>query len=156
MRSCTLETPLTKVLYESYNNFKIQFFVGDYNEYFGLNTDTEAFVYLMLANKLLHTLSDDMITVGEDVSGMPAMCRPVDEGGAGFDYRLAMAIPDIWIKLLKEQKDEDWNMSNIVHTLTNRRWMEKCIAYAESHDQALVGDKTIAFWLMDKEMYVGM
>ena len=121
-----------------------------------MNTDTEAFVYLMLANKLLHTLSDDMITVGEDVSGMPAMCRPVDEGGAGFDYRLAMAIPDIWIKLLKEQKDEDWNMSNIVHTLTNRRWMEKCIAYAESHDQALVGDKTIAFWLMDKEMDVGM
>ena len=76
-------------------------------------------------------------------------------GGTGFDYRLAMAIPDVWIKLLKEQKDEDWNMSFLVHTLTNRRWMEKCIAYAESHDQALVGDKTIAFWLMDKEMYTG-
>ena len=66
-----------------------------------------------------------------------------------------MAIPDVWIKLLKEQKDEDWNMSFLVHTLTNRRWMEMCIAYAESHDQALVGDKTIAFWLMDKEMYTG-
>ena len=66
-----------------------------------------------------------------------------------------MAIPDVWIKLLKEQKDEDWNMSFLVHTLTNRRWMEKCIAYAESHDQALVGDKTVAFWLMDKEMYTG-
>jgi 1,4-alpha-glucan branching enzyme len=66
-----------------------------------------------------------------------------------------MAIPDMWIKMLKEQKDEDWSMGHIVHTLTNRRWMEKCIAYAESHDQALVGDKTIAFWLMDKEMYTG-
>ncbi len=77
-------------------------------------------------------------------------------GGAGFDYRLAMAIPDMWIKMLKEQKDEDWNMGFMIHTLTNRRLQEKCIAYAESHDQALVGDKTIAFWLMDKEMYTGI
>ena len=66
-----------------------------------------------------------------------------------------MALPDMWIKMLKEQKDEDWNIGNIVHTLTNRRWQEKCIAYAESHDQALVGDKTLAFWLMDKDMYTG-
>ena len=78
------------------------------------------------------------------------------KGGGGFDYRLAMAIPDMWIKLLKEQKDEDWNIGNIVHTLSNRRWMEPCISYAESHDQALVGDKTLAFWMMDKEMYTGM
>ena len=129
---------------------------GDYNEYFGLNTDTEALVYMMLANHLLHTISPDMITVAEDVSGMPALCRPVEEGGGGFDYRLAMAIPDMWIKMIKEQKDEDWKIGDIVHTLTNRRWMEKCISYAESHDQALVGDKTLAFWLMDKEMYTGM
>lgn len=74
----------------------------------------------------------------------------------GFDYRLAMAIPDKWIKLLKETKDEDWNMSEICWTLSNRRWMEKAVAYSESHDQALVGDKTIAFWLMDKEMYTHM
>lgn len=133
-----------------------QGFSGDYNEYFGLNTDTEAYVYLMLANHLLHTISKEMITVAEDVSGMPALCRPTSEGGGGFDYRLAMAIPDMWIKMLKEQQDEDWNLDNIVHTLTNRRWMENCIAYAESHDQALVGDKTLAFWLMDKEMYTGM
>lgn len=66
---------------------------------------------------------------------MPGSCRPVSEGGIGFDYRLAMAIPDKWIKLLKETSDDDWNMGNIVHTLTNRRWMEKTIAYAESHDQ---------------------
>jgi 1,4-alpha-glucan branching enzyme len=91
-----------------------------------------------------------------DVSGMPTLCRPISEGGIGFDYRLAMAIPDMWIKILKEKRDEDWDMGNIVHTLTNRRYMEKAIAYCESHDQALVGDKTIAFWLMDKEMYTNM
>ncbi|XP_066995367.2 1,4-alpha-glucan-branching enzyme [Anabrus simplex] len=131
-------------------------FSGNYDEYFGLNVDTEAVVYLMLANYMLHTLYPEVTTIAEDVSGMPALCRPVTEAGTGFDYRLGMAIPDKWIKLLKETKDDDWNMGNIVHTLTNRRWMEKTIAYAESHDQALVGDKTIAFWLMDKEMYTHM
>ncbi|CAG0893600.1 unnamed protein product [Darwinula stevensoni] len=128
-------------------------FSGDYNEYFGMATDTEALVYLMLANHMLHELYPNVITVAEDVSGMPALCRPVHEGGTGFDYRLGMAIPDKWIKMLKESKDEDWNMEELVWTLINRRHMEKTIAYAESHDQALVGDKTIAFWLMDKEMY---
>lgn len=131
-------------------------FSGDYNEYFGLNADTESLVYLMLANHLLHTLSPNMITIAEEVSGMPALCRPVAEGGTGFDYRLGMAIPDKWVELLKEQKDDEWNIGNIIHTLSNRRWGEKTIAYAESHDQALVGDKTIAFWLMDKEMYSHM
>jgi len=131
-------------------------FSGGYHEYFGMNTDTEAYNYLMLANHLLHTLSSEMITIAEDVSGMPAICRPVPEGGAGFDYRLAMAIPDMWIKYLKEKKDEDWNIGHIVHTLTNRRYKEPCISYAESHDQALVGDKTLAFWMMDKDMYTGM
>ncbi|KAL0267822.1 UNVERIFIED_CONTAM: hypothetical protein PYX00_009975 [Menopon gallinae] len=133
-----------------------QGFSGNYEEYFGLNVDTDSIVYLMLANSLLHESYPNVITIAEDVSGMPACCRPVSEGGLGFDYRLGMAIPDVWIKLLKEVKDEDWDMGKIVHTLTNRRWMEKTIAYAESHDQALVGDKTIAFWLMDKEMYTHM
>jgi len=128
-------------------------FSGDYREYFGDNTDLEAVVYLMLANKMIHDLYPDAITIAEDVSGMPTLCRPVDEGGVGFDYRLAMAIPDMWIKILKHQKDDDWNMGDICWTLTNRRYKEKTIAYAESHDQALVGDKTLAFWLMDKEMY---
>lgn len=129
-------------------------FSGDYNEYFGMNTDTEALIYLMLANHMLHTLyKKNMTTIAEDVSGMPALCRPVSEGGTGFDFRLAMALPDKWIELLKHSKDEEWPMGEIVHTMTNRRWGEKCVAYAESHDQALVGDKTIAFWLMDKEMY---
>jgi 1,4-alpha-glucan branching enzyme len=78
------------------------------------------------------------------------LCRPVEEGGQGFDYRLAMAIPDLWIKLMKHSRDEDWEISKIVSELENRRYGEKHVAYAESHDQALVGDKTIAFWLMDK------
>lgn len=76
-----------------------------------------------------------MILIIQDVSGMPASCRPVNEGGTGFDYRLGMAIPDMWIKILKEETDENWKMGHIVHTLTNRRWMEGTVAYAESHDQ---------------------
>lgn len=133
-----------------------QGFSGHYDEYYGLNVDVEGVVYLMLANHVLHGLYPEMITIAEDVSGMPAGCRPVNEGGLGFDYRLAMAIPDKWIKLLKETKDEDWKVGDICWTLSNRRWMEKTVAYSESHDQALVGDKTIAFWLMDKEMYTHM
>lgn len=128
-------------------------FSGDYNEYFGLNTDTQAFNYLQLANHVVHHFAPDTITIAEDVSGMPALCRPVSEGGGGFDYRLGMAIPDMWIKLLKEVSDDSWKMGDLVHTLSNRRWMEGTVAYAESHDQALVGDKSIAFWLMDAEMY---
>ncbi len=103
-------------------------------------------VYLMLANYMLHSCSPPALSIAEDVSGMPTLGRPVWEGGVGFDYRLAMAIPDKWIKMLKEQRDDEWNMGDLVFTLTNRRWQEKAIAYAESHDQALVGDKTLAFW----------
>lgn len=131
-------------------------FSGDYNEYFGLNVDTDAVIYLALSNYLLHKIDKEIITIAEDVSGMPTLCRPVNEGGVGFDYRLAMAIPDKWIEYLKELSDDAWEMGNIVHTLTNRRWKEGTVAYAESHDQALVGDKTLAFWLMDKEMYTHM
>ena len=101
---------------------------------------------------MLHEVYPNVITIAEDVSGMPTLCRSVPEGGVGFDYRLSMAVPDMWIKMLKEQSDDDWVMGNIAHTLTNRRHMENSVAYAESHDQALVGDKTLAFWLMDKEM----
>jgi 1,4-alpha-glucan branching enzyme len=99
---------------------------------------------------------------------MPTLCRKVSEGGIGFDYRLSMFIPDMvsipkdsiiflqWIKTLKEVKDEDWNMGHIAHSLTNRRWREKCVAYSESHDQAIVGDKTISMWIFDKEIYSNM
>ncbi|TYI98812.1 hypothetical protein E1A91_D01G243300v1 [Gossypium mustelinum] len=127
-------------------------FTGNYNEYFGYATDVDAVVYLMLVNDMIHGLYPEAVTIGEDVSGMPTFCIPVQDGGVGFDYRLHMAIADKWIEILKK-RDEDWKMGEIVHSLTNRRWMEKCVAYAESHDQALVGDKTIAFWLMDKDMY---
>lgn len=127
-------------------------FTGNYSEYFGYGTDVDAVTYLMLINDMIHVLFPTTITVGEDVSGMPTFCIPVEDGGVGFDYRLHMAIADKWIELLKK-RDEDWLVGDIVHSLTNRRWLEKCVAYAESHDQALVGDKTIAFWLMDKDMY---
>lgn len=145
---------VTSMLYHSHGI--AHGFSGNYDEYFGLATDTDSFLYMMLANFLLHQHYSDVVTIAEDVSGMPTLCRPVTEGGAGFDYRLAMAIPDKWIKILKEQKDEDWNLGDIVHTLENRRYKEANIAYVESHDQALVGDKTIAFWLMDAEMYTNM
>ncbi|EIW82082.1 glycoside hydrolase family 13 protein [Coniophora puteana RWD-64-598 SS2] len=131
-------------------------FSGGYHEYFGDNADVEAIVYLMLANDMIHSLYPSAITIAEDVSGMPLLCIPSQKGGVGFDYRLSMAIPDMWIKLLKHKSDDEWEMGNIVHTLTNRRHGEKSVAYAESHDQALVGDKTLAFWLMDKEMYTHM
>jgi 1,4-alpha-glucan branching enzyme len=107
---------------------------------------------------MLHTLYEGkMTTIAEDVSGMPTLCRPVQEGGVGFDYRLQMAIADKWIEVLSEWgADENWDMGNLVFTMENRRYGEKCISYAESHDQALVGDKTTAFWLMDAEMYTNM
>ena len=113
----------------------------------------DAITYLQLANHLTHELKPHAISIAEDMSGMPGCCRKIEEGGLGFDFRLGMGIPDYWIKLLKHKRDEDWSIHEMWHTLTNRRWKEKTIAYAESHDQALVGDKTIAFWLMDKEMY---
>ncbi|MEW5315348.1 MAG: hypothetical protein WDW38_006786 [Sanguina aurantia] len=131
-------------------------FTGDYGEYFGMDTDVDAVVYMMLANNMLHDMFPSVITIGEDVSGMPAFCRPWQEGGVGFDYRLQMAIADKWIEVLKTLNDHQWDMGNIVHTLTNRRYAERCVGYSESHDQALVGDKTIAQWLMDKDIYTGM
>ncbi|RFU33406.1 hypothetical protein B7463_g2915, partial [Scytalidium lignicola] len=131
-------------------------FSGGYHEYFGPAVDDDAVAYLMLANEMLHQFYPETITIAEDVSGMPALCLPLSLGGVGFDYRLAMAIPDMWIKILKEKKDDEWDMSNITWTLTNRRHGEKTIAYCESHDQALVGDKTIMMYLCDAEMYTNM
>lgn len=131
-------------------------FSGAYHEYFGPQADVEAAVYLMMANEMVHKLHPDAITIAEDVSGMPGLGRPVAEGGLGFDYRLNMAIPDTWIRLLKHVRDENWDMMDLVNALCNRRYTEKTVAYAESHDQALVGDKTIAMWLFDAEMYTNM
>ncbi|CAD8081375.1 unnamed protein product [Paramecium primaurelia] len=131
-------------------------FTGGYHEYFNELADIDSLVYLMLANDLIHEIHPNSITIAEDVSGYPTLCRNIKEGGIGFDYRMAMAVPDKWIKLLKEYKDDDWDMGDITHTLTNRRHLEKCICYAESHDQALVGDKTLSMWLFDKEIYSEM
>ena len=140
---------VTSMMYHHHGHISF----SDYSNYFDEGADVEAINYLQLANTLLHDLKPGALSIAEDVSGMPGLCRPVKEGGIGFDYRLAMGIPDFWIKMLKEKRDEDWNPWELYHVMTNRRKGEKHITYAESHDQAMVGDKTIAFWLMDKEMY---
>ncbi len=125
----------------------------NYGDYYNGYQDGDAIAYLTLANKLIHEINPDAITIAEEVSGMPGLASKIEDGGYGFDYRMAMNIPDFWIKTLKEKKDEDWLPSAIWWETTNRRKDEKTISYAESHDQALVGDKTIVFWLMDAEMY---
>ncbi len=125
-------------------------------KFFDEGVDRDAVVYLSLANRLVHEFRPKAVTVAEDVSGMPGICTPADEGGIGFDYRLGMAIPDYWIKILKDQSDEEWNLWEMWSVMTNRLPSVRTVAYAESHDQALVGDKTIAFRLMDKEMYYAM
>ena len=121
-----------------------------------MNTDTEAVTYLQLANELVHQINPNAITIAEDMSGMPGMCIPIKDGGIGFDYRLSMGVPDLWIKTIKEQRDDEWDMNRFWHELTIRRPNEKNIGYCESHDQALVGDKTIMFRLCDAEMYTAM
>ncbi|MBE6942282.1 MAG: 1,4-alpha-glucan-branching enzyme [Ruminococcaceae bacterium] len=124
--------------------------------YFSMNTDTEAVTYLQLASDLVREIDPHAILIAEDMSAMPGMCLPIKDGGIGFDYRLAMGVPDMWIRLLKEQKDEDWDLGHIYYELTNRWPGEKVIGYCESHDQALVGDKTLMFRLCDQEMYWSM
>lgn len=124
-----------------------------YEMYFNDNQDDDAVVHLTLANKLIKQVNPDAITIAEDMSGMPGLATPIEDGGIGFDFRLAMGIPDYWIKLIKEVKDEDWHVGDIFYNLTNKRVDEKVVSYAESHDQALVGDKTIIFRLADKDMY---
>ena len=124
-----------------------------YQKYFSPNTDVEAVAYLQLASELAHEVRPGCVLIAEDMSAMPGMCLPTKDGGVGFDYRLSMGVPDFWIKTIKTKRDEDWDILQMWHELTTRRPMEKNVGYAESHDQALVGDKTIMFWLADKEMY---
>ena len=125
-------------------------------KFFDEGVDLDAVTYLTLANRLVHDFRPKATTIAEDVSGMPGMCCKIEDGGIGFDYRLGMAIPDFWIKMLKDTPDEDWNIWEMWSILTNRLPSVKTVAYAESHDQALVGDKTIAFRLLDKLMYDSM
>ena len=140
---------VTSMLYHSRGNKAF----GSYDDYFGSDADEDAILYLQLAAKLIQEVKPGAIAIAEDMSGMPGLCRPIGDGGVGFTHRLAMGIPDYWIKLLKHSRDEDWNLDELWGVLANRRHGEATIAYAESHDQALVGDKTLAFWLMDQEMY---
>ena len=127
---------------------------SDLSMYFTMNTDVEAVTYLQLANELIRQVNPKALTIAEDMSGMPGMCEPVHEGGIGFDYRLGMGLPDLWIKLVKNQRDEDWNLGAIWREMTFRN--APTIAYVESHDQALVGDKTMIFRLADAAMYTQM
>lgn len=128
----------------------------DYRQYFSMNTDVEAATYLQLATALTHEVKPGALCVAEEMSGMPGMCLPIEDGGFGFDYRLSMGLPDFYIKTIKEKEDGHWDIGRLYYELISRRPGEKNIAYAESHDQALVGDKTIMFRLADKEMYWGM
>lgn len=130
-------------------------FVG-YDNYFNAGVDENAVTYLALAAMLVKEINPDAITIAEDMSGMAGLAAPFEAGGLGFDFRMAMGIADHWIKWLKEKTDEQWSMGEIWWELTNKRSDEKTISYAECHDQALVGDKTLIFRLIDKEMYTSM
>ena len=127
-----------------------------YEDYFGKDVDVDALSYLTLANKLAHDINPGIITIAEDVSGYPGLAAPISKGGAGFDYRYAMGIADFWIKLVKDVKDEQWHLGKLWYELTTKRKEEKTISYAESHDQALVGDKTLMMHLMGEKVYTSM
>ncbi len=128
----------------------------NYSMYFDGQQDEDAIVYLALANLLIHEINPNAITIAEDMSGYPGLAIPLDDGGIGFDFRMSMGAPDYWIKLIKEVPDEKWHIGDLFFELTNKRADEKTISYAECHDQAMVGDKTIIFRLLDKEMYSSM
>ena len=144
---------ITSMLY--HNHGLGQAFTGP-ESYFSMNTDTEAVTYLQLATDLIRQVNKNAIIIAEDTSALPGLCLPTADGGLGFDYRLAMGVPDMWIRLLKEKPDEAWNLDDIYYELVVRRKEEKVIGYCESHDQALVGDKTILFRLCDSAMYDSM
>lgn len=127
-----------------------------YDDYFSGGLDQEALSYFIMANRLIHEINPNALSIAEEMSGLPGLATPHANGGLGFDYRMAMGVPDFWIKLIKEHSDEQWDVGNIFHQLTSKRMDEKVVSYAESHDQALVGDKTIIFRLIDKEMYFSM
>ncbi|MCK5883530.1 MAG: alpha amylase C-terminal domain-containing protein [Bacteriovoracaceae bacterium] len=129
---------------------------SQYSDYFGDDVDHDAITYLSLANKMMKDINPNSISIAEDMSGLPGIAAPVEDGGLGFDYRLAMGIPDFWIKMIKDRKDEEWSVKEIWDTLMDVRYHEGSISYVESHDQALVGDKTTLFRLIDKDMYTNM
>lgn len=141
---------VTSMLYHSHG---LERSFTSYDDYFDDDVDLDALTYLTLANAVAHAVKPSVLTIAEDMSAMPGLAAPVDSGGVGFDYRLSMGVPDLWIKTLKHKKDEDWNLAELLYELTTHRPEEKVISYAESHDQALVGDKTLIFRLANKDMY---
>lgn len=141
---------ITSMLYDHHGLGKA---FTSYDDYFDHHVDEDALTYLALANKLIHEIRPAAIVIAEDISGMPGLALPGEEGGIGFDYRFAMGVPDFWIKLTKEVRDEEWPLGHLWHELNNRRVHEKSISYAESHDQALVGDQTLIFRLIGQAMY---
>ncbi len=144
---------VTSMLYHDHGLGKA---FANYNDYFDDNCDEEAVTYFMLANRLIREINPNALSIAEDVSGMPGLAVPLSDGGLGFDLRLAMGVPDYWIRIIKEKSDDQWHLGDIFYQLTSKRHDERVINYAESHDQALVGDKTIIFRLIDKEMYYSM
>jgi len=146
---------VSSMLYHSHG--LVPSFGGNYEQFFSKSVDTDNLVFLMLANHLVHKLYPTSVTIAEEFLGMPTLCRPIEEGGLGFDYRLAMTIPEKWEQLVKLTKDEEWSMTSIVSTLLNqRRNGEPCIAYTESHNPSINGAKPIAFSLMGQEIYTNM
>jgi len=139
-----------------YHNHGLGVDFDDNHKYFSYNTHVEAVTYLQLANELIHQMNPKAITIAEDMSGMPGMALPIEDGGIGFDYRLGMGLPDLWIKTVKEKTDDQWDIFRIWCDMCLRRPGENTIAYVESHDQALVGDKTMIFRLADAAMYTDM
>ena len=128
----------------------------DYSQYFDGSVDEDAWTYLALANRVIHEVRPDAITIAEDVSGMPGAAAPLADGGMGFDYRMAMGVPECWFKLVRDVRDEDWNIGYLWHELTSHRDDERTVNYVESHDQALVGGKTLIFEMMDAAIYDSM
>ena len=141
---------VTSMLYTHHGLEKA--FTG-YDDYYKHDVDRDALTYLRLANQLIHEVRPGALTVAEEMSGLPGVAGPIEHDGLAFDYRLAMGTPDLWIKTLKERTDEEWDLGHLFHTLSSHRPEEKVISYAESHDQALVGDKTLLFRLLDEAMY---
>ena len=129
---------------------------GDYSTYFNGSVDEDAWVYLQLANRLIHEVNPAALTIAEDVSGIPGCAAPAGDCGIGFDYRMAMGVPDFWFKLADRLRDDDWPMEGRFRELTEKRAEEKVVSYVESHDQALVGGKTFFFQLADAAVYCGM
>ena len=116
---------VTSMLY--YSHGLGEAFMG-YADYYNGHQDDNAICYLTLANELIHKVNSSAITIAEEVSGMPGLAAPFKDGGYGFDYRMAMNIPDYWIKTIKELKDEDWKPSSMFWEVKNRRADEKTIS----------------------------